>query len=41
MRKAKLKNIKVVTFGMTKKANIYPIKIKKFKEVKLHYYKNH
>jgi MurE/MurF fusion protein len=35
VRKAKLKNIKVVTFGMTKKANIYPIKINKFKEVTL------
>ena len=31
-KKAKLKNIKVVTFGLTKKANIYPVKIKKYGE---------
>ena len=35
-KKAKSKNIKVVAFGMTKKANIYPLEIKKFKgEVKI------
>ena len=37
-KKAKSKNIKVVTFGLTKKANIYPIKIKKLenkREVKI------
>ena len=31
-KKAKSKNIKVVTFGLTKKANIYPVKIKKYGE---------
>ena len=33
-KKAKLKKIKVVSFGMTNKAKIYPIKIKKIDDVK-------
>ena len=32
-KKAKSRKIKVVSFGITKKANIYPIKIKKFEEI--------
>ena len=32
-KKAKLKNIKVVTFGMTKNSDVHPIKIRKIKEV--------
>ena len=32
-KKAKLKNIKVVTFGLTRNSNVYPIKIKKLEQV--------
>ena len=33
-KKAKLKKIKIISFGMTKKANIYPLKIKKLGDFK-------
>ena len=33
-KKAKSNNIKIISFGMTKKADIYPIQIKKFGEIR-------